>query len=683
MSSIKRFTTWISILLMIFLCFDVMRNRAFGSGVSEADKIGTQCDELVTKQYCVLQNEAVRDSVQRIAVSLAEKTGKILPNLQVTVLNEPIPNIFSFPNHIYITSGLLDTLESRGELTLVLAREIDYLSGQTQYAFYSSERGKRSMTGGIMIFLTVASVAASIAIPLASMATMSATVVTPQAFSAYTQQIVTQFSTALALEGGALFLANMSDLSFAGHGQELRSGILIDNQIASMKRQASLAKQQGKIEAHRRLSQDVARLSVLQEQYIGELRQKNPMYASFRYPQPVSLSQVPLTPQEYLLRYKVTDSALLAWLIKDGKLVHTETVPVIREVLRQKVQNYLAAFQQVSSRAQLAKYDVKESNELYTLLFKPMADKITERSHVIIVPDDVLEVLPFESLVSEIPAGSQMQQGKFGPFPSGAKFLADRYQVSYYYSATAMSLARQLKKSVLPSQSLFMMADPSGSPGGRVLAQSKSGETVMSMAKKEGWTSLEGQFEPLPRARELSEKLKQLYPDGRFLVGESATKDNLSGIEENRYVVFATHGILAREIPYIEEPALLLYPEGGADNGIRPKGFLTMSEVMKLNLTCDNASLTACSTGLGHTSGGEGVMSMGWAFQYAGAKSVLVSLWNVDEKSSVLLAAKYFENLKAGKNRMTALSDARTEIRKMGYEHPFYWAPFILIGETN
>ena len=74
---------------------------------------------------------------------------------------------------------------------------------------------------------------------------------------------------------------------------------------------------------------------------------------------------------------------------------------------------------------------------------------------------------------------------------------------------------------------------------------------------------------------------------------------------------------------------------------------------------------------------------MGWAFQYAGAKSVLVSLWNVEEESTILLTSKYFEHLKAGKDKMTALADARAELRRMGYEHPFYWAPFILLGEIN
>ena len=74
-------------------------------------------------------------------------------------------------------------------------------------------------------------------------------------------------------------------------------------------------------------------------------------------------------------------------------------------------------------------------------------------------------------------------------------------------------------------------------------------------------------------------------------------------------------------------------------------------------------------------------MGMGWAFQYAGAKSVLMSLWSVDERSTVLLTEKFFANLRQGKGALEALRQARADLRHAGYDHPFYWAPFILVGE--
>ena len=76
-------------------------------------------------------------------------------------------------------------------------------------------------------------------------------------------------------------------------------------------------------------------------------------------------------------------------------------------------------------------------------------------------------------------------------------------------------------------------------------------------------------------------------------------------------------------------------------------------------------------------------MGMGRAFQYAGARSVLMSLWSVAEDSTILLTDKFFAYLKQGKDKLEALRLARADVRAAGYEHPFYWAPFILVGETD
>lgn len=105
--------------------------------------------------------------------------------------------------------------------------------------------------------------------------------------------------------------------------------------------------------------------------------------------------------------------------------------------------------------------------------------------------------------------------------------------------------------------------------------------------------------------------------------------------------------------------------------------------VMGLKLNADMVALTACQTGLGRHISGEGTMGMGRAFQYAGAKSVSMSLWSVSENASVKLVESFFRNLKEGKGKLEALKLARHEIRKEGYDHPFYWAPFILVGEVQ
>jgi CHAT domain-containing protein len=76
-------------------------------------------------------------------------------------------------------------------------------------------------------------------------------------------------------------------------------------------------------------------------------------------------------------------------------------------------------------------------------------------------------------------------------------------------------------------------------------------------------------------------------------------------------------------------------------------------------------------------------MGMGRAFQYAGAKSVLMSLWSVQVSASTKLVESFYNYLFAGKGRLEALQLARNDIRKDGYDHPFFWAGFILVGEND
>jgi CHAT domain-containing protein len=112
-------------------------------------------------------------------------------------------------------------------------------------------------------------------------------------------------------------------------------------------------------------------------------------------------------------------------------------------------------------------------------------------------------------------------------------------------------------------------------------------------------------------------------------------------------------------------------------------GFLRMTEVLDLKLNADLVALTACQTGHGKIIPGEGVISLGRAFQCAGARSTLVSLWSVSEITSVKLMEMFFERLKEGEKTGQAWRKARLNLRSSGYDHPFFWAPFIMVGQAN
>jgi len=647
-------------------------------------EVGEQFDEITTIQFPVLKDDTLVRAIQKLAESLMRASAKPLPPVKVVVLNDFTPNIFSCPNHIYLTTGLLDRLHSKDELAYLLSREIAYLADSAHYNFYQAEKSKKKAIVWTMHFLTFAAIVASAAVP---MATAMSAVPTGLGTSMPSFNSLQFYLTKGATDLGWQIVSKVSDGvakdAMTSHMDTLVAETVVDNQISALKRQSLLAYQKGETRAYQRLSREVQEMSSERARMVQELRRKNPRRAALWHPEPVSPDEVPAASGEYLLRYKVTDTAVLAWLVKDRRLIDMARLPVDRITLRQKVERYLTPFQRVRAYSQLEAYDPKLAKELYDLLMQPFMGQIAEAAHLIIVPDDILEALPFESLVVDLSDQARMVRGKFGPSPQGMQFVADRFKISYYYSATAMRLMRQPRTITPASQSLFVMADPLAITGSQSGTRSVLQETLKRLSGGSDWKNLQEQFRPLPEASELAEKLKTFFPDARILVGSEANKDNLAGIGQYKYLAFATHGILAKEVPYLEEPALFLYPEPSRGEEIRPRGFLTMSEVMRLNLACESAALTACSTGLGQRTSGEGAMSLGWAFQYAGAKSVLVSLWQVEEKSTTLLAEKFFQNLRAGKDKLTAFGEARAELRQLGYAHPFYWAPFIIIGEIS
>jgi CHAT domain-containing protein len=190
-------------------------------------------------------------------------------------------------------------------------------------------------------------------------------------------------------------------------------------------------------------------------------------------------------------------------------------------------------------------------------------------------------------------------------------------------------------------------------------------------------------FDRLSTTGQLAERLQHTYGhSAHVLTGLAASEPEIRQRSLKAYValVFATHGILDGEVPYIQEPALVLSQVGVTAQDREQDGFLTLSEVMELELAADVVVLTACNTGVGKQLTGEGVLGLGWAFQYAGARHVLMSLWSVEEASTVLLAERFLTYLHQRLPPLEALRQARADVRRAGYDHPYFWAPFILVG---
>ena len=163
-----------------------------------------------------------------------------------------------------------------------------------------------------------------------------------------------------------------------------------------------------------------------------------------------------------------------------------------------------------------------------------------------------------------------------------------------------------------------------------------------------------------------------------YLEGE-ATEEKLkhAGLERYRYVHLATHGVIDEKHPR-RSGLLLMEHKGSAEDGT-----LRLAEIYNLSLNADLVVLSACETGLGQLVRGEGVIGLTRGFLYAGASSVLVSLWRAADATTATLMVDFYRELFAGKPASRALREA-----KLGAIHrdpesakPYSWSAFVLVGE--
>jgi CHAT domain-containing protein len=146
-----------------------------------------------------------------------------------------------------------------------------------------------------------------------------------------------------------------------------------------------------------------------------------------------------------------------------------------------------------------------------------------------------------------------------------------------------------------------------------------------------------------------------------------------------RYVHFATHGYIDSERPDLSAIVLSLVDE----NGKPEDGFLRAREIYNLDLPAELVVLSACETGLGKEIKGEGLVGLTRGFMYAGARRVVVSLWNVNDKATAELMARFYRGmLRDKKTPAAALRSAQIEMsRQRQWQSPYYWSAFVLQGE--
>ncbi len=300
-------------------------------------------------------------------------------------------------------------------------------------------------------------------------------------------------------------------------------------------------------------------------------------------------------------------------------------------------------------------------------LLGPVAARLESARRLVIVGEGAIHVVPVAAL----------------PSPASREPMGERYEIVRLPSASLLAALRRRAAGRAPAGGVAIFADPvfAARPGGGQVARDV--EPILSA----GAAALPQPFDPsaLPRlvaSRHEAAAIAELWPDGESWValGTEASEHNLlaADLESFRVLHFATHAIQHPVHPELAA-IVLSRPPGG-----RPAdGLLRAYEIANLRLSADLVVLSACRTARGKEVAGEGVLSLARAFLHAGARSVLVSLWPVDDQATAAFMAAFYRALIAdGLSKSAALKRAQRKIREHpDWNRPYYWAGFELQGD--
>lgn len=318
------------------------------------------------------------------------------------------------------------------------------------------------------------------------------------------------------------------------------------------------------------------------------------------------------------------------------------TVPVTKEALTQQVQLF---------QRQLAARNLgfrSTASALYQILIAPAGIDLAHTRHLILVPDGVLWELPFQALVNP-----------------GGRYLLDDCSVSYAPSLTALKTMIEVKRQRRDSTAgtgLLAMGDPALERG----LESR----VKALYRDET-------FDDIPLARTEVRNLGRIYGEqSRIYVGPEARESRFKAEASSARVLhLATHAVLNNASP-LYSYLLLVGEATGLEDGL-----LEGRELLSMNLSAELVVLSACETARGHVSAGEGVIGLSWALLVSGVPTLVVSQWRVASDSTSIFMTAFHQNRNKKMSDAEALRAAALSLRKIpAYQHPFYWAPFTLIG---
>jgi CHAT domain-containing protein/tetratricopeptide (TPR) repeat protein len=335
---------------------------------------------------------------------------------------------------------------------------------------------------------------------------------------------------------------------------------------------------------------------------------------------------------------------------------------------------------------------------LYRLVFQPLEPLLGKAHRLFLSPDGPLALVPFAAL------------------HDGHQFLVETFE---FTSVTSGKDLLPRAQAPVPAASIVVLADPDFSASPPVMAQASARTGRSSTASRSfSWGRAEPSrraeaLSPLPGTRQEAESIQRMLPQAQLFLGPDASKERLLNLAPPGILHLATHGFflgdspaspraravghfgaLGEDLPAPGPPDPLLRsglvlagasaPAPGGSGAPAPaweRTLVTALELAGLNLWGTQlVVLSACDTGRGGIKLGQGVYGLRRAFMVAGAETVVMSLWKVNDDTTQQLMEAYYRNLLAGQGRSAALREAMRWLRTL-HPHPYHWAPFIVLGQ--
>lgn len=448
---------------------------------------------------------------------------------------------------------------------------------------------------------------------------------------------------------------------------------------------------------------ELRELTTTYQELQTQIRQQSPQYVNLVNPEPLTLKQIQAELRDantLLLEYMLGDEKSYVWAVTSDSFAYFELPP------RSKIEtSAVAVAKNMTGRQDLVEGGAQDYVErtaamdndywqaaatLSDMVLRPVAHLIAGK-RLLMIPEGKLQYVPFDALPV--------------PGESATGTTADRVplvlknEVVLLPSASLLTAIRDSKPTDEVGKLVFVLADPVFEAGDPRVHSLSEGTTVRaSFATSSNSSSRGAQYNAMrdaiapgandiPRllaTRQEAEEIMAVTPsgEGRVAMDFNAGRAITTSGELGRYQIvhFATHGVVNTEHPELSGIMLSLVDNKGQNED----GFLQLHDIYNLDLSRTQlVVLSACRTALGKEVKGEGLMGLTRGFMYAGSKSVVASLWKVDDRATAELMKHFYHAMfDEGLPPSAALRKAKAAMwQQPRWRAPYFWAAFVIQGE--